>query len=171
MESLEAALQRLAAIAHELNNATEELNAEIERIDTTLGRMQLGVAVWLEESDGTPVLLATYDDPTRGGDGGLRVVKGYRIGYAKTHDGWHLAVQRTTWSVVAMLDDHPQHQARTTEPPREPIALLQAPREVRVEAIRHLLEVFAALQNRAERFAAETRTAKAAAEQLLPPQR
>lgn len=68
------ALGKLAQIADQLNKETDQVKDTIEGLDKALGKMKLGVSVWL-------------DGPIDAGGESLG------LGFAKVEDKWRLAVR------------------------------------------------------------------------------
>jgi hypothetical protein len=128
-------LDKLARIAQQLNAETDDLKNTVEGLDKTLGKMKLGVSVWLDE------LIE---------DGAASELKGYKLGYAKVKDKWRIAVQGVAKKGAA------------TEAPT--VALSKAPRLVKVHAVSRLDDLLGALTERAEAFLVDIREARGTAE-------
>lgn len=143
----------IISLASTLNQETDELNAVIERLERQLGEANIGVAVWLvsvlnrDEIAGEPVEFhGTFRD--------TKDVTGWNLGYCKIDKTWHIAVREcrgTGWA-----DD----ESFTWTVTSYPIALVNAPRIVRVEAAAHLDPLLAALKKRMEAFVGSIQRAK-----------
>jgi hypothetical protein len=124
MSPSKESLDQLASVAQELNEKSDGLNATIEQVEARLGLSRIGIAVWL----------CTCIDGVKTDAG---VEEGWDVGYFKIGDTWRLAARHVRWRNVVEDDGT---QTVDDEPLADPVALVRAPRSIRVQAA-PLLEV------------------------------
>jgi hypothetical protein len=111
--------------------------------------MKVGVSVWLD-----PIIAATEKNSNE--------THGYRIGYTKIKDKWRIAaklVKRTEVTEEVSLESRSEVVDMGV-----PIALVKAPRVVRVRAIQHLEKLVEKLAVRVQYFLDFIKNSKKAAE-------
>lgn len=145
------ALSSLTSVAQKLNRRSDELNSMIAALDARLRETAVGVSAW------TDILLDEKERVTRDDDGNrVRTRRGWFLGYTKIDDAWTIAVMRSKGEV----DNHCQVDEWDQD---EPIALLKAPRHVRVESARYLGVLIDVIAERAQSFIEGIDEAKALA--------
>jgi hypothetical protein len=148
-------ISRIKQQAQTLNAKTDELNAAIERVESTLRESSPGVEFWWHRGHGGCLLgEETYQDD------GHRWKDGYILGYARVGDEWCLAVQfltgiidGDTWDEVADGDAVP---------------LKRAARRLRIEAIGYLKEFLDALSGAIDKMTEAIDRAVVVANDELP---
>jgi hypothetical protein len=143
MVPIENALKDLSSLATRLKSETEELNEVIASLSDRLKATGIGVSAW------TGQLLAEKDRT----EGDIRVRSGWELGYAKVDDTWTIAVRKTSGQLVG-----PDEVETWVD--EDPMPLLKAPRNVRVESAEHLERLVETISEKARRFIASIAKAK-----------
>jgi hypothetical protein len=117
--TVEESLSKVEALASRLNEKTDSLNQTIETIEQRLDAANVGVEVW-----------SKYFDQKQYEDGSFRA---WELGYGKGPKGWGIVVKRIRGSEGIDHFGNPDIDWRD-EDDRPPTALLDAPREVRMNA-------------------------------------
>jgi hypothetical protein len=147
MVPIDGALKELSALTSKLKSATEELNGVIEDLNARLAKIGPGVSAW------TGKILNRKDSVRDVTDARVevKIASGYELGYARVDGEWMLAVRKTRCDDIDndsdWIDD-------------EPLSLLKAPRNVRVEAAGHFEKLINAISRKAEGFIANVEDAK-----------
>src|SRR5262245_19216932 len=129
MSALDEALGKLADAAKQLNAQSDEVNGLIEAVNERLALAKVGLTEW-GERHGYPILLNDTEGPNQ-------TRKGFQLGYTKLKDECQLAVRPITMSWV---DDESGEGNWVVSPTGESaIALLEAPRLVRIDACAHFV--------------------------------
>jgi hypothetical protein len=145
MATLEQALGKFELAAEKLNAESDAVNALITQVNTRMTEAGAGLTVWLVDH-GTPVLLAT--------DADVGPRNGLQLGFTKVKDRWQLAVRpaRLFWQTDPAESESGEDDFASLTDVGEPVALLDAPRIVRVEACEHLLELVESMTERMNVF-------------------
>jgi len=125
-ESASSSFQNLQNAAEMLNSVSDELGKSITRIDDSLRKLNLGIAVWLSVMD--------WDNTREGGDD----FWAEEIGYAKFNGKWGLCLRR--------------REGTYSNPDNESIevwAFNDAPRMQRVESLDKITELLQKLNDEA----------------------
>jgi hypothetical protein len=168
-ESMENALSELSYLSDKLNQKSDKLNSAIWAVNTKLGKLKLGIEVWLENR---PLELGEHQDVT---DLDGKPLGGYRpvklLGYARVGRKWQLAVRHARMTdsleVVAELE-YPDAPMQNFQEPRPvpPYPLLDASRQARSDAMALVPHLIALLRERGESLLRAVEAAEGAAEQL-----
>lgn len=158
MSPISEKLQALSAVSAKLNNATDELNSVIERIEDDVQRSGVGVTVWLGCPSGHPRMIAPSDwRRPHQSDGACDNVKElidfWAIGFTKFGDTWRIAARRMQ---QMSGDDDLDYAVESADP----VPLVSAPRQVRLEAAEHLESLVEQLTGRAQSMLKNIETAK-----------
>lgn len=143
-------LERLGDSAERLNAGSDQLNQLIERIDRALGRLAIGLALFMQR----PLAEHTSFDHS-----GKRVIELSYLGYCKVHRNYHLVIK-----TVKVLESK---LAVTTESPGTVVPLLAAPRHLRYAAVDVLPELVGGLAAQVEEMVAAMDRRQATAAKLL----
>ena len=142
-------LRSLSEASAELATKTEELNGVLLRVEKQLAEARVGVSIWLD--DGRRLVDET---PRQAGRS-----TGWAVGYAKVGGDWHLAAKRVSVRETSKTGN-PQDDYIEFEDAGEPVALVKAPRSVRVEAAALLEKVVTELTAKVRRFVGNIEDAK-----------
>lgn len=149
-------LDRVSSLASKLNNATDDLNATIAKIEERL--KGIGLAVWVDLTLDERNTRAHADD---GGDGYyVHTTIAWDLGYAKVGDAWRIAAKRCTGTATTRDGAIDDSVDREWSDDGEPVALVTAPRSVRVAAVKYLDDLLDKIAQQAERFIADVEAAK-----------
>ena len=167
-ESMDNVLGELSYLSDKLNQKSDKLNSAICAVNTKLGKLKLGIEVWLENP---PLELGEYYETTDFDGrplGGRRRIK--LLGYARVARKWQLAVKdaimKDTGAIVDVLE-YPNHTNNLSEPrPAAPWPLLDDSRQARSEAMALVPHLIALLKERAKSLLKAIEAAEKAAEQL-----
>jgi hypothetical protein len=127
-------LDDLAAVANQLNTASDRLNTALSAIQLRLAEMSIGVARWVPLDD-TRVDLQDRDET------GVEEWKAWQLGFDRCGDGWVLMVRLAHFN-----DEDPDGDWWEFKDERP---LLRASRELRLHAVRALPALFRDLQKEA----------------------
>lgn len=153
--SFDMTLKNLSAVANTLKAETEELNRVIADLNTRIAQTGIGVSVWLDHET---ILLDSKQAEEKTDDGEpLHVTTGWALGYCKTDDVWTIAVRKTE-RLHCLAEDNGSDEFSW----ENPIPLLKAPRNVRIEAAPYLEMVLVTLGQRAAQFVQNIAQAKKA---------
>jgi hypothetical protein len=130
-------LLRLGKSAKRLNAGSDELNQLIERIDTALGALNIGLDY---------VLPRPVDEETGHDHNGKRVIELSYVGYQKVQRTYHLVIK-----TVKVMESK---LAAATQAPGTVTPLLSAPRRLRYAAVELLPELVAGLSAAVEEMLA-----------------
>lgn len=121
---------RLQEISSSLNSKSDTINAAIKSFEEKLASLRLGVSVWVPTPLGTRVI-----DPGTANEDNLKTY----LGYTKATSTWCLTLSEDSerWG-----DDEDNPPAYTP--------LSQAPRELRIKAIKQLPLLVKALEKKAD---------------------
>jgi hypothetical protein len=151
MAPTQSSLERLAAKASKLNSKTDELNGIFEGLEAKLETAQVGVTCWLdrllEVENGVP------------SDSGIGADTGWTIGYTRIGSRWRLAARPERW----LFSMTPDKEYGETMAIGDPVALVSAPRSIRVAAAGVLDDLIEALTNRVDHYLSNIEKAKATA--------
>jgi hypothetical protein len=145
MTPIEEVFARLSKAADQLNSETDTLNQVLESVDERMGAMNIGVPCW----DDDVLDLEPEDDP--------KVSHGYRIGYAKLGDGWHLVAQCIR--VEEVVNDFDEKE-QVKDPYGNPFPLLDGPRILRLEALYRIEPLLERISQLVESFVEQIGDAK-----------
>jgi hypothetical protein len=167
-ESMDYDISELSRLSDKLNQKSDKLNSGICAVNEKLGRLRLGIQVWLENP---PLELGEYYETTDFDGrplGGRRRVK--LLGYARVARKWQLAVKdaimKDTGEIVDDLE-YPDPTNSLQEPrPIPPCPLLDASRQARSDAMALVPHLIALLKERAKSLLKAIEAAEKAAEQL-----
>jgi hypothetical protein len=167
-ESMDYDISELSRLSDKLNQKSDKLNSGICTVNEKLGKLKLGIEVWLENP---PLELGEYYETTDFDGrplGGRRRVK--LLGYARVARKWQLAVKgaimKDTGETVDDLE-YPDPANNLLEPrPVAPWPLLDASRQARSEAMALVPHLIALLKERAKSLLKAVESAEKAAEQL-----
>jgi len=121
------ALQNLAVLAKNLNEVSDLVTAEITDFEKTLNDLRLGVPAWVNAGE------EHIDDPQS------PLTRIYVLGYARHQGKWGLL----SGDYVEEHDDYPDDQSI--------VFLKDAPREIRIKAIKAFPKLIAELASEAQR--------------------
>ena len=124
----------LSRLSEKLNKKSNQLNSIISTANSKLAKLNLGAEVWLLRE---PIQVGdfhdTYDDECE------HRIDRWRsatiLGYSKVDDEWELSVKEVTFQTQF---NPPGNDYEEVVNPKEPVSLLQASREVRINAMRVL---------------------------------
>jgi len=163
-------LGELSYLSDKLNQKSDKLNSAICAVNTKLGKLKLGIEVWLESP---PLELGEHQDVT---DFGGKRLGGYRrvklLGYARVGRKWQLAVRqaRMLTETGELVDEfeYPETPMQNLQEPRPvpPCALLDASRQVRSDAMALVPHLIALLKERGESLLRAVESAERVAQQL-----
>jgi hypothetical protein len=136
-------LARLRESAARFNKVTDTFNDTIAAVEDELARIGVGLTVWLEETQ----QLISVENWGSGGNHDRARAKA--LGYTKLDEGWCLAVKPVVW-VRGLADGDENCPWEELRDDGTPVALLKAPRLVRVEAAQHLENLLDALADHAD---------------------
>lgn len=145
-------IKELKSIASRLNESSDALNDSLNQINAQLNKMNIGLTVWLEDP---PLSIRSLEDLTD---------KLVFLGYAKTSNGWGLAVKAITDEHGFYDGDPDSPYTVRTEGAIRP--LMKTSRELRVEAIRLLPQLIELVRKRAESAVESIEIAKQLAAEL-----
>ncbi|MGC1416632.1 MAG: hypothetical protein WA817_15205 [Candidatus Acidiferrum sp.] len=120
----------LTAVAADLNQASDDLTQIVTTVDSSLLRLNIGIAVWVEISK-------TFDESTP------YLFEVEQLGYAKTEGNWGLTIRRLTGSI-----NNPDNSKV-----RDVWVFNDAPRRLRLRAVEKLPELIDELTKSAQRTA------------------
>jgi hypothetical protein len=168
-ESMDDAISELCYLSSKLNQKSDKLNSAICAVNTKLGKLKLGIEVWLENP---PLELGEHQDVT---DFDGKRLGGYRrvklLGYARVNRKWQLAVKeaRMLTNTGELVDEleYPDTMQNLQEPrPVPPWPLLDASRQARSDAMALVPHLIALLKARGESLLKAVEAAEKAAGQL-----
>lgn len=163
-------LGELSYLSDNLNQKSDKLNSAICAVNTKLGKLKLGIEVWLEYP---PLDLGEHQDVTDFDgkrSGGYRRVK--LLGYARVGRKWQLAVRqaRMLTETAELVDEleYPDTAMQNLQEPRPvpPYPLLDASRQARSDAMALVPHLITLLKKRGESLLRAVEAAEKAAEQL-----
>lgn len=164
--------KKLEELASRLNKASDEVNATLQKVQAKLNGMNIGIETWML---GVPLFsqdmeLALDDDgnfitPFPGAT--TRADEVY-LGYAKTSEGWGLAIQRkevyygtgTYININRGLEEVGSYNVGNPEP------LLKASRDIRIEALGQLQRLIDLIVSTAEAAIVDIENARKLADEL-----
>ena len=149
MAPLLDSIRSLSEAATDLNEKTDELNDVFLEVEKRLADARVGVSIWL--ADGEQLL-----DQSSRRDGRYT---GWALGYAKIGSEWRLAAKRVAGQEVTSSINRFE-EPDVFEDLEDPVALVKAPRSVRVEAAAVLEQLVDQLTERVKLFAANIERAK-----------
>lgn len=145
-QDLSQSFQRLTESASRLNKASDELSRAIGPIEAVFKKLNLGIAKWHTFYGGTPDQDGDYHQ--------------IDIGYAKIAGKWCIALAEESGNVQA----DPDYGSRTAW------AFNDAPRQLRIRAVKEIPKLLEALVDEADKVTneleTETRRAQEVAETL-----
>jgi len=141
-DDLEKGLRELSVVASALNEATDRLNERILSIEERLGSMGVGDTYWLDQPE-HHLSVGPWVDATT--PGVRRSREAWAVGYTKISSKWCLAAQEVEFQEMRSGASKSFHIGR-------PIALLSAPRIVRVEAVDKMGALIAGLTGATKGF-------------------
>jgi hypothetical protein len=169
-ESMDNGLSELSQLSDKLNQKSDKLNSAISAVNAKLGKLKLGIEVWLE----SPLLEVGGHQDVTGFDG--KHLGGYRpvklLGYARVGRKWQLAVRQArmlteTGELVDELEYPDTSVQNVQEPyPVPPCPLLDASRQARSDAMALVPHLIALLKQCAESLLGAVEAAEKAAQQL-----
>jgi hypothetical protein len=130
---------RLTKLSAQLNADSDSISEALKQIETKLGKLRLGIEEWIVLSKDK------FEGDTITTD----------LGYAKINGTWHLAIR----------DDINYVNTGSSEGD-EPMALQQASRELRYEALKRMPVLIKALEDKAEQEVRKLQSALALAKEL-----
>jgi hypothetical protein len=151
-------VDELASLSRKLNQNSNVLNNSIVTINDKLAKLKLGVEAWLLDSPihvGDPYFNPD-DDEQR-----FPMRSELVLGFCKTDDAWQLA----TKDITTGTDAFGRQFADIIEGGR-PQALLESPRNVRIQAMDLVPDLLDALKAEAEKLLSSIEKAKEAADKL-----
>ena len=142
---MKEALDRLAAAANRLNQASDRLTESIEILEDQFAKFGIGVPFWYgEDQMNFERYLVCVE--TKGAS-----VTGWCLGYAKIDKRWRIAVKH-----VKVSDD----TGKVIYKSEEPVPLASAPRAMRVLTIEHFPGLISAMTTKLEAYAADVEKSK-----------
>lgn len=160
-ESVVDTINELSDLSIELNQQSDKLSSIISSVNSKLGKLNLGIEVWLERN---PLEAEGYRDTHD--DEGHRIDR-YRevtlLGYCKVEDEWQLAVKAAIFQTET---GRWGGEYEETVNPVSPTSLLKASRNLRSKAMSLLPELLDILKARAVSLLQGIEKAEEAAERL-----
>lgn len=149
-------IKELAAAARQLNQASDDLNAIIEDREDQIQQTGIGVSAWLD--DAIDLSAWRMDD-----DGSAERADGWAIGFARVGPAgqWRIGAKRVL--LVHRPDERGEMTTEYYDDDSTPIALLDAPRSVRLEALEKIDDLTKLLTKRARSFVESIERKKRAA--------
>ncbi len=137
-------LKELSRLSITLNSKSDQINQIISGFEEKLVILNLGIECWLD-SPRHRLSSSTYKD---------RNETKYRddvvLGFCRIGDHWRLAFKKVTSSILWSDDDRDWYDELEEE--SNPSPLLKASRELRVEALREMDNLFGGIKKEAEAF-------------------
>ena len=164
-------LHELTEAAETLNRSSDDLTTAIRQFEEQINQTRVGVSVWLpdEFAEGETYIVGEDD-----GDNGRyerRRYDGWRLGFAKIGDAWRVVVRRELFqNEDGAVDARGQYEWSPYCVDFGPVALADAPRHVRVQAVgsggrpERFERLLKALTERATEFTASVKAAMALVE-------
>jgi hypothetical protein len=147
-------IAELAALSQELNQESDTLNETIALVNSKLLRMALGVEAWVGSiAEGDPWYKPDDEDSK------WPLHEETWLGYYRFERGWELAVKTVTRQQTS-------YQEEETVEASKPLPLLNASRDIRVQAMELVPSLLGAIKREAEKLIASIKNAKKAAKAL-----
>jgi hypothetical protein len=121
----------LVPVAEALNAKSDEINTIIAAANDELLGLGIGLTVWLTSEDDAlrvrslPRIEGEVDTANEAASGTIEQIE---LGYARVNNGWALAIRTAVWS-----ENYNDNYDLLSETP--PLALIHAPRELRIAAL------------------------------------
>jgi hypothetical protein len=133
-------MNELMKVASYFNEESDSLNTTLRKIQNEINSFDIGLEVWLDTME--IVESRKTDDKS---DTATQIE--YRLGYAKTHEGWCLAIRKVKflvhWDTCANAE---YSELELTRP--EP--LLKQSRHIRIQTLSLLPNLIAEIKKKAE---------------------
>ena len=120
-----AKISELAPLAQKLNQKTDQINRTISMLNEKLGKLNLGIEVWLDGEPDEPLEAEAWSD-----EGSMRSRSLSYLGYCRLSDKWQLAVKD-------VVEEHTIVEGENCYEEVNPgyTSLLQASRSLRLAAL------------------------------------
>ncbi len=174
MTEADRKLHRIAEKVSRLNRSSDEINDMIVALEEKLEKMNIGVGVWVCDPDEnffdpaqsfslrTPAVREDENDPKR------RYVNATLLGYQKLAGKWRIAAWSMAFSERPDPNDPRGEGLRQTPLAGGDIwALVDAPRDCRIAALKGMPLLFEAIENRVDEQLRGIEEGKGLAEKLL----
>ena len=159
--------KKLEEVASRLNKTSDDINKTLQKIQNKLNASNIGLEVWMG-------LYLTSNDKELSADANGEAITPFPsattkalevyLGYAKTKDGWGLAVQhREVYYGVGNYGDLDKVGSYDLG---DPESLLKASREIRIAALKHLQPLIDAIVDEAEAAVADIEKARQLADEM-----
>jgi hypothetical protein len=174
MTEADRKLRQIAGKVSQLNKSSDEINDMIVALEEKLEKMNIGVEVWVSDPDEnffdpnesfslkTPVVREDENDPR------CRYLNATLLGYQKLGGKWRIVA----WSMAVSERPDP-NDPRGEEIRQTPLgggdirALVDAPRECRIAALKGMPLLFEAIENKVDVLLRRIEEGKKQAEALL----
>lgn len=143
-------IEKLESLAITLNNESNTINPIIQEIQEKLNKLNLGIPVWLNNA-----LL----EESKAGNAMSSTTFQYLLGYAKTKEGWGLAIKavRVQRGFYEGELDCPWAEVFDVG---QPVPLLKSSRQLRLAALRQLQDLVETIQHKAQEVIIDIEKAK-----------
>jgi hypothetical protein len=164
-------VQSLETIAKQLNEQSDSLSQSLQKIDEKLAKLNIGLAVWPYKSDyGEVFLIGEWESKTAEAINGFQAdddqhySTGWAIGYAKVESGWSICVVPVL--VCRRMKAELGSEIISVTPEGDPVALLKAPRAIRIMAAERLPRLIEEIKAQAQRSIQAIQNARGIADML-----
>ncbi len=165
--------EELEGLAEQLNAESDSLHKILETLNKKLNRLKLGIPVWLSDwylgkvfciDQANVHYLSEYDEE----QGINEYCFGWDLGYAKTDEGWSIAVRPVWYQDFGenQYDSNGRHQGENVRPNGQPRSILKAPREVRIECVVHVETLVEVMKEKATEAIGNIKKARKLAKEL-----
>jgi hypothetical protein len=153
-------ISELSDLSRKLNQQSDKLNAVISSINSKLGRLNLGIEVWLTNR---PIMEDDLEDLDDRGQPTDPYFDATVLGYCRVGDEWQLAVE----DIVKVIKyDEVGEQYTIVKNPTSLRPLLRATREVRAQAMALIPTLLDSIKVEATDLLGSIERAEKAAEKL-----
>jgi hypothetical protein len=148
-------IKELAGLSNRLNQESDTLNDTITSINVKLAKLSIGVEAWVGSiEEGDPFYKENDEDQS------WPLHTETWLGYYRFERGWELAVKTVTRQQTEA------YQQQETVEATDPLPLLNASRDIRVNAMDLIPQLLHAIKTNAERLLRSIELAKKTAERL-----
>lgn len=129
MSAREKKFDRLDALGVRLNDAADRVNEKIGEVEDRIVSANLGVTAWLYGPNAFLGVSQWEGHGSSYGSSAVLTATGWMLGFGKLTDNWKILVRRVELARDSDTSPISYHE------PEDPVALLRAPRPIRIEAM------------------------------------
>jgi hypothetical protein len=154
-------IRDLKPVARKLNDRSNAFQAVLKTINEKLNELNIGLEVWTEE----PFCLGSRSIDYTEERAEVAFQDGWDIGYTKIGDKWVVAARELTLT-QPVVRGTTERSNWTISSTGDPVPLLSAPRQVRIEAAGEISRLIDFIKTSAERAIKQIEKAEKLAEEL-----